>query len=116
MWVLQNESDRFNATSDFEIISGFDSNLNTQRGHRVYKYFLPVSKVGATMPISYNSGARDMLEYIASNRVKKRRIYRHFTNLKESISQKFNTSWKKDYSISAVKSLYKKMIPYKFSI
>ena len=108
MWVLQNESDRFNATSD--------CNLNTQRGHRVYKYFLPVSKVGATMPISYNLGARDMLEYIASNRVKKRRIYRHFTNLKESISQKFNTSWKKDYSISAVKSLYKKMIPYKFSI
>lgn len=71
--ITENESDRFinqvskigNATSDFEIISGFDSNLNIQREHRVYTYFLPVLKVGATMPISYNLGARDLLEYIA---------------------------------------------------
>lgn len=71
--ITQNESDRFinqvskigNATSDFEIISGFDSNLNVQREHRVYRYWLPVLKAGETMPISYNLGARDLLEYIA---------------------------------------------------
>ena len=71
--ITQNESDRFinqvskigNATSDFEIISGFDSNLNVQREHRVYRYWLPVLKAGETMPISYNLGARDLLEYSA---------------------------------------------------
>lgn len=71
--ITRNESDRFinqvskigNAISDFEIISGFDSNLNVQREHRVYSYWLPVLKVGATIPISYNLGARDLLEYIA---------------------------------------------------
>lgn len=71
--ITRNESDRFinqvskigNATSDFEIISGFDSNLNVQREHRVYGYWLPVLKAGETMPISYNLGARDLLEYIA---------------------------------------------------
>lgn len=69
----QNERDRVinqvseigNITSDFEIISGFDGNLNVQREHRVYKYFLPVLAVGETTPIHYNLGARDLLEYIA---------------------------------------------------
>lgn len=42
---------------------GFDSNLNVQRKHRVYKYSLPVLAVGATTPIHYNLGARDLLEY-----------------------------------------------------
>ena len=64
----QNERDRFinqvseigNVISDFENTSGFDSNL-----HRVYKYSLPVLAVGATTPIHYNLGARDLLEYIA---------------------------------------------------
>ena len=71
--IAQNESDRFidqvseigNVISDFEITSGFDSNLNVQREHRVYKYSLPVLAVGATTPIHYNLGARDLLEYIA---------------------------------------------------
>lgn len=71
--ITQNESGRVinqvseigNVISDFEIISGFDSNLNVQREHRVYKYFLPVLAVGATTPIHYNLGARDLLEYIA---------------------------------------------------
>jgi hypothetical protein len=71
--ITQNESDRFidqvveigNVISDFEITSGFDSNLNVQREHRVYKYSLPVLAVGATTPIHYNLGARDLLEYIA---------------------------------------------------
>ena len=69
----QNERDRFinqvseigNVISDFKNISGFDSNLNVQREHRVYKYSLPVLAVGATTPIHYNLGARDLLEYIA---------------------------------------------------
>ena len=69
----QNERDRFinqvseigNVISDFENTSGFDSNLNVQREHRVYKYSLPVLAVGATTPIHYNLGARDLLEYIA---------------------------------------------------
>lgn len=71
--VARNISDRFidqvseigNVTSDFEITSGFDSNLNVQREHRVYRYFLPILKVGDTMPTYYNLGARDLLEYIA---------------------------------------------------
>ena len=71
--ITQNESARFinqvsaigNVISDFEIISGFDSNLNVQREHRVYKYSLPVLAVGKTTPIHYNLGARDLLEYIA---------------------------------------------------
>ena len=71
--ITQNESDRFidqvseigNVISDFEITSGFDSNLNVQREHRVYKYSLSVLAVGTTKPIYYNLGARDLLEYIA---------------------------------------------------
>lgn len=71
--ITRNESDRFinqvskigNVISDFEIISGLDSNLNVQREHRVYRYWLPVLEVGATKPIFYNLGARDLLEYIA---------------------------------------------------
>ena len=71
--ITQNKSDRFinqvseieNVISDFEIIFGFDSNLNVQREHRVYKYSLPVLAVGKTTPIYYNLGARDLLEYIA---------------------------------------------------
>lgn len=69
----QNVGDRFinqvseigNAISDFEIISGFDSNLNVQREHRVYSYSLLVFEVGSTMPTTYSLGARDLLEYIA---------------------------------------------------
>lgn len=69
----ENESDRVidqvseigNVSFDYEIISGFDGNLNVQRKHRVYRYWLPVLKVGATKPIFYNLGARDLLEYIA---------------------------------------------------
>lgn len=53
------------ATSDFVIISGFDNNFNIQREHRVYQYFLPVFETGKADPISYNLGARDILEYIA---------------------------------------------------
>lgn len=68
-----NESDRFinfvskidNATSDYVEISGFDGNLQKQRVHRVYKYSLPVFEKGNSIPIYYNLGARDILEYIA---------------------------------------------------
>lgn len=67
------ENDRFidtvakigNATSNYVTFSGFDGNLQIQRQHRVYKYFLPVYKEGNTNPIKYNLGARDILEYIA---------------------------------------------------
>lgn len=71
--VTENEDDRFvdfvseigKATSDYVMISGFDSNLQIQREHRVYQYNLPVYKEGNTDPINYNLGARDILEYIA---------------------------------------------------
>lgn len=53
------------AISDFIIISGFDGHLQIQREHRVYRYFIPVYKVGDSIPINYNLGARDILEYIA---------------------------------------------------
>lgn len=53
------------ATSTFTITSGYDSNLNIKREHRVYEYLLPVFAVGKSTPISYNLGARDILEYIA---------------------------------------------------
>ena len=54
-----------NPTSSYVTFSGFDGNLQIQRQHRVYKYFLPVYKEGTTNPITYNLGARDILEYIA---------------------------------------------------
>lgn len=71
--ITENENDRFidfvseigNATSDFVIISGFDSNLQIQREHRVYQYSLPVYERGNSIPICYNLGARDILEYIS---------------------------------------------------
>lgn len=53
------------ATSEFEIISGYDSHLQVQRDHRVYEYLLPVFVMGESSPIFYNLGARDLLEYIA---------------------------------------------------
>lgn len=53
------------ATSKFVITSGYDSNLHIQRQHRVYEYLIPVFEVGKSTPISYNLGARDILEYIA---------------------------------------------------
>lgn len=52
-------------TSDFVITSGSDSNFNIQREHRVYQYFLPVFEVSKLTSVSYNLGARDILEYIA---------------------------------------------------
>lgn len=52
-------------TSQFVTISGYDSNLHIQRKHRVYEYLLPVFEVGKSISISYNLGARDILEYIA---------------------------------------------------
>lgn len=51
--------------SDYKICLGFDNNLQEQRGHRVYKYHIPVYKDNDTIPINYNIGARDLLEYIA---------------------------------------------------
>ncbi len=71
--ISENENDRFidvvseigNPTSNFVIISGFDGHLQTQREHRVYQYFLPVYKISNPIPINYNLGARDILEYIA---------------------------------------------------
>lgn len=53
------------ATSKFVTTSGFDGNLHIQREHRVYEYLLPVFEVGKSTSISYNLGARDILEYIA---------------------------------------------------
>lgn len=53
------------ATSKFVTTSGYDSNLHIQRAHRVYEYLLPVFEVGKSTSISYNLGARDILEYIA---------------------------------------------------
>ena len=53
------------ATSEFVITSGYDSNLHIQREHRVYEYMLPVFEDGKSTSISYNLGARDILEYIA---------------------------------------------------
>lgn len=53
------------ATSKFVTTSGYDSNLHIQREHRVYEYLLPVFEVGKSTSISYNLGARDILEYIA---------------------------------------------------
>ncbi|MCI9079284.1 MAG: hypothetical protein HFH68_10240 [Lachnospiraceae bacterium] len=53
------------ATSKFVITSGYDGNLHIQREHRVYEYLLPVFEVGKSTSISYNLGARDILEYIA---------------------------------------------------
>ena len=47
------------------ITSGYDSNLHIQREHRVYEYMLPVFEDGKSTSISYNLGARDILEYIA---------------------------------------------------
>lgn len=52
-------------TSNFVTTSGYDGNLHIQREHRVYEYLLPVFEVGKSTPISYNLGARDILEYIA---------------------------------------------------
>lgn len=53
------------ATSKFVTTSGYDSNLHIQREHRVYEYLLPIFEVGKSTSISYNLGARDILEYIA---------------------------------------------------
>ncbi|MBD5518777.1 MAG: hypothetical protein HDR07_09950 [Lachnospiraceae bacterium] len=53
------------ATSKFVTTSGYDNNLHIQREHRVYEYLLPVFEVGKSTSISYNLGARDILEYIA---------------------------------------------------
>lgn len=53
------------ATSQFVITSGYDGNLHIQREHRVYEYLLPVFEDGKSTSISYNLGARDILEYIA---------------------------------------------------
>lgn len=53
------------ATSDFVITAGFDGHLNIPRKHRVYQYFLSVFELGKSTPVSYNLGARDILEYIA---------------------------------------------------
>lgn len=54
-----------NPNSDFVMTSGFDSNLQIRREHRVYRYNLPVYEKGKSIPIDYNLGARDLLEYIA---------------------------------------------------
>ncbi len=52
-------------TSDYKIFLGFDNHLKEERGHRVYKYQMQVYKVNNPIPINYNIGARDLLEYIA---------------------------------------------------
>lgn len=44
------------ATSEFVITSGYDSNLHIQREHRVYEYMLPVFEDGKSTSISYNLG------------------------------------------------------------
>mgnify|MGYP004633507321 FL=1 len=54
-----------NVTSNYVITSGFDGNLNIQREHRVYQYILPVLEFGKSTQVSYQLGARDILEYIA---------------------------------------------------
>lgn len=53
------------AISEFVTTSGYDGNLNIHRKHRVYEYMLPVFEIGESISISYNLGARDILEYIA---------------------------------------------------
>jgi len=71
--ITENVNDNFvnevseigDAISDFITISGFDGHLQKQRNHRVYRYFIPVHKIDDPMPIKYNLGARDILEYIA---------------------------------------------------
>ena len=52
-------------TADYEIVSGYDGHLKMDREHRVYQYFAEVFEPGKAMPIIYNLGARDILEYIA---------------------------------------------------
>jgi len=52
-------------TSDYEMTSGIDGHLKIYREHRVYQYFIDVFEPGKISPISYNLGARDILEYIA---------------------------------------------------
>ncbi len=54
-----------NITSDYEMIYGFDSHLNIDRQHRVYRYFIDVFESKSVSPIVYNLGARDILEYVA---------------------------------------------------
>ena len=63
--IISSASEIGIATSDYEVITGYDGYLHKSREHRVYEYVLPVFEHDKSNTIEYRLGARDILEYIA---------------------------------------------------